>query len=593
MASPDEIARFKHEALPDASTYIRLLEVTSADPAGPARDISVRCRLTTWPKASAPAYTAISYTWGDPSLVTTILVNGGRMTVRRNCEDVLRQQCWPKGGQFWIDAICINQDDNDEKNSQVAGMGEVYRDARQTLAFVGSHADDSELIFETLHEHRRGYMEHHGCLSDDTSGLTDYLSRMLSDDSTLERLDKPLRAFFRRSYFQRVWIYQELFFGKNTHFCCGHETVELSLMWALYMTIGSWMVSPWMTVLSPWNRGPVPQSMLDRQSQYYFDNYKQLLRAAATAKKPLELSIVVEAVQRLQCEDPRDRVFGTLAMVDWDGEAPIRPDYQMDPFDLTVEVLQRIKWIYRYNLTWALEDTIKIAYLVGRPHISSRRLGDEILARRSRWHKPSNLFTRDTSRKIVSQATKFWGYRIYSHNAGWRTLADPSKDVVDELSAFRHEESTDPTSYHHYITIQKWSEGMAWDVHATAVLLPAEAEDRDWLLIPDLANRPYAQASVALIARDGWDGQPQIVGKALFAVSENWPWTALQLEGSKFGVYLDHEDTIVLADSCNWDVLGYPFSTNADEGHEFQVDNYFQTRLYRERSRTCAVRMDQ
>lgn len=45
-------------------------------------------------------------------------------------------------------------------------------------------------------------------------------------------------------------------------------------------------------------------------------------------------------IHGLECEGPRDTVYGTLRLVEWRGEVPIHPDYNKSPFDLGVEVLQ-------------------------------------------------------------------------------------------------------------------------------------------------------------------------------------------------------------------------------------------------------------
>ncbi|KAF3763424.1 hypothetical protein M406DRAFT_357083 [Cryphonectria parasitica EP155] len=42
----------------------------------------------------------------------------------------------------------------------------------------------------------------------------------------------------------------------------------------------------------------------------------------------------------LQCQYTRDKCFGVLAMVDWEGEAPLMPDYENDDFEVVVEVLE-------------------------------------------------------------------------------------------------------------------------------------------------------------------------------------------------------------------------------------------------------------
>ncbi|KAK2601284.1 hypothetical protein N8I77_010747 [Diaporthe amygdali] len=153
LASSPAIESFQHEPLPDPANHIRLLEITSVDE---TRDLPVHCKLTAWPVETAPVYTAISYTWGDPHQLASVLVNGRPMEVRHNCEYVLKQAWWQKGGGYvWVDTICIDQVDNDEKSSQVAMMGKVYERAGQVIACVGRHGDDSEFLFEVLHKQQR------------------------------------------------------------------------------------------------------------------------------------------------------------------------------------------------------------------------------------------------------------------------------------------------------------------------------------------------------------------------------------------------------------------------------------------------------
>jgi len=48
--------KFKHEPLPDPTTYIRLLEIECIHSNG-----VLGCVLTTWPVAKVPEYYAISY----------------------------------------------------------------------------------------------------------------------------------------------------------------------------------------------------------------------------------------------------------------------------------------------------------------------------------------------------------------------------------------------------------------------------------------------------------------------------------------------------------------------------------------------------
>jgi hypothetical protein len=82
-------------------------------------------------------YVALSYTWGDPKETREIFVNGKSVQVTVNLEAalrVLRGKAPVKAGlKLWIDALCINQEDNDEKEVQVKRMADIYQRAYDLL----------------------------------------------------------------------------------------------------------------------------------------------------------------------------------------------------------------------------------------------------------------------------------------------------------------------------------------------------------------------------------------------------------------------------------------------------------------------------
>ena len=78
-------------------------------------------------------YMALSYTWGDPANMREIFVNGQPLIITQNAEACLRvlrsKQYVQDGWKFWIDVICINQNDIIERASQVKRMREIYTKA--------------------------------------------------------------------------------------------------------------------------------------------------------------------------------------------------------------------------------------------------------------------------------------------------------------------------------------------------------------------------------------------------------------------------------------------------------------------------------
>lgn len=110
--------------------------------------------------SDAVPYTSLSHSWGrnkdgDASLARSIIVNGSSLDVTENLHDCLIRLSPGSGGTpllLWVDAVCINQTDVDERNSQVAMMAEVYKRASSLVIWLGEdhESDDDRLAMEAL-----------------------------------------------------------------------------------------------------------------------------------------------------------------------------------------------------------------------------------------------------------------------------------------------------------------------------------------------------------------------------------------------------------------------------------------------------------
>lgn len=79
-------------------------------------------------------YEALSYEWGDQSNKAQILVDPSKLDVTRNRETALRDLRYEQTSRtMWIDAICVDQRNLDERNKQVSHTKSVYRHADQVL----------------------------------------------------------------------------------------------------------------------------------------------------------------------------------------------------------------------------------------------------------------------------------------------------------------------------------------------------------------------------------------------------------------------------------------------------------------------------
>ncbi|KAK5691125.1 hypothetical protein LTR97_011777 [Elasticomyces elasticus] len=167
-------------------------------------------------------YEAVSYTWGDPALpkhpvrMTSSLAGkvpgtaGDVMEVSEGTFEALRR-LRPGKGQvprtLWMDAICINQDNVNERNAQVQRMQDIFSGAYQVLAYVGESADDSSVLLEAMQTSQ-------GSLHPSLKAHGQYV-----DNSLWRCLD----IFLRRRWFSRIWVVQEVVLARKIILMCGES----------------------------------------------------------------------------------------------------------------------------------------------------------------------------------------------------------------------------------------------------------------------------------------------------------------------------------------------------------------------------------
>ncbi|KAI0551728.1 heterokaryon incompatibility protein-domain-containing protein [Xylaria curta] len=100
-------------------------------------------------------YAALSYCWGhDPQVMTTIAtlssyVNGLPLNISNTIKDAITV-CRKLGTRFlWVDALCIIQDDGEDKADQLAAMGAIYKQAYYTIAAAGASKVSEGFLADT------------------------------------------------------------------------------------------------------------------------------------------------------------------------------------------------------------------------------------------------------------------------------------------------------------------------------------------------------------------------------------------------------------------------------------------------------------
>ncbi|KAG4436464.1 hypothetical protein IFR05_008049 [Cadophora sp. M221] len=203
--------RYAYAALePLGSGGIRLLRIPPASD----KQEPIQCEiLHTTITAAADRYEALSYVWGDASSREEITVgsSGATLSVTTNCACAIRNLRYPdRETLVWIDALCINQEDIAERNSQVALMNKIYSHTSRVTVFLGDATEDSDMIMD----HLACFQIDHGSFGDEISG----------------ELRRAMVNLLSRPWFARVWILQEIFKARadGAFLVCGDRWVDWS-----------------------------------------------------------------------------------------------------------------------------------------------------------------------------------------------------------------------------------------------------------------------------------------------------------------------------------------------------------------------------
>ncbi|KAK3389653.1 heterokaryon incompatibility protein-domain-containing protein [Podospora didyma] len=86
-------------------------------------------------------WAAVSYVWGSPTVTNRVLCEGKEIHIPTSAAEVLAALAGPvgtdDGWSLWVDSICINQSSVEERNQQVALMGDLYKAATSTVVWLG------------------------------------------------------------------------------------------------------------------------------------------------------------------------------------------------------------------------------------------------------------------------------------------------------------------------------------------------------------------------------------------------------------------------------------------------------------------------
>ncbi|KAL9115308.1 MAG: hypothetical protein Q9187_007315 [Circinaria calcarea] len=128
------------------SNEIRLLALMPG-----TRDAIISCKQVKISLGDDVAYEALSYTWGDTRTTEFITFEDRPFPITSNLYFALQQLRPSETPRYvWIDALCIDQINDEEKSHQVRLMGDIYKHASRVIVWLGQGYEDSDLALDFL-----------------------------------------------------------------------------------------------------------------------------------------------------------------------------------------------------------------------------------------------------------------------------------------------------------------------------------------------------------------------------------------------------------------------------------------------------------
>jgi hypothetical protein len=161
-------------------------------------------------------YEALSYTWssegekGSEGVKGSIRVQSGggefeEIEIQQNLESALRQLRRPLTSRLlWIDAICIDQHNLEEKNHQVPKMATIYNDARSVCVWLGKGTESTEKALSFVKQ-----------ILD-----LDNFDRLVADSKSVKDW-AALWELMNSPWFSRRWVIQEIALARKAKVYCG------------------------------------------------------------------------------------------------------------------------------------------------------------------------------------------------------------------------------------------------------------------------------------------------------------------------------------------------------------------------------------
>ena len=366
---PNQLKSCRYNPLDREKKQIRILLLLPGEFKDP-----ICCNLLIAHLDEKPYYKALSYVWGDPSKRLPIFVNGQEHHITINLYRALRRiRNEIDVHVLWVDALCINQNDTNERSHQVSLMRDIFSSTEEAILFIGDHKSDaSDPSYTKSREDQKAenfdlkYWLYSTSfirrLQSELSVLDEDIENIMEPKEVLDAFNlaytlassalqsilkgegvpraftngaaKALSKVLRLPWFTRIWTVQEAVIPEKSAIVCG----SLKLQWFTMMEAAR-LAKLW------------------KLEKFHFSgDQKQALEELEIKVLPLrneheafqdaygsEHCRLLQRYQHREATDPRDKVFALLAMTyGLTVGRLIEPDYTKNVCSIYTTICRRI-----------------------------------------------------------------------------------------------------------------------------------------------------------------------------------------------------------------------------------------------------------
>lgn len=167
-----------------------------------------------------PQYESLSYCWGLNKPEVELKCNDRSILVTKNLASALRHlRHVEETRTLWIDAVCINQQNVEERGQQVALMKNIFQRSQRTLVWLGDDSRDSHRAIELVRHLAKAWQQRRRT------------KRFWWSQGSIKippLYDTAWRAFallLQRPWFRRAWVIQEASVANDVLVACGTDLI--------------------------------------------------------------------------------------------------------------------------------------------------------------------------------------------------------------------------------------------------------------------------------------------------------------------------------------------------------------------------------